>query len=265
MRAAVDQIPRYAIVLGSGLRRVVEGLDDPVEVPFSAVPGLPEATVHGHDGRILFGYLSNVPVILCDGRLHAYEGYHVEQIVKPMRLLVRLGVETVLITNAAGAVNPALEVGDIVLIGDQINFTFRSALAGPSRKGEDRFPDMSVPFDAEIQEVVCRVARRIGVPLRRGTYAGVLGPSFETAAEVRMLALMHADVVGMSTVSEVVVARAAGLRVGALSLVTNKATGLSTSVLSHNDALALGSDTADRMLRLLSEVVLDLANLPKVK
>lgn len=244
---------------------MAQGLDHPVEVPFPAVPGLPAATVDGHNGRILFGYLSNVPVILFDGRLHAYEGHQVEQIVRPMRLLVGLGVETVLLTNAAGAVHPSFEVGDIVLITDQINFTFRSALAGLSRKGENRFADMSVPFDAEIQDVVRRVGRRIRVPLRQGTYAGVLGPSFETAAEVRMLAYMNADVVGMSTVSEVVVARAAGLQVGALSLVTNKATGLSTSALSHKDALALGGDTTDRMLRLLSGVVLDLADVTAVK
>ena len=228
---------------------------DQVEVPFQAVPGLPEATVHGHRGRILFGSLSDVPAIFLDGRLHAYEGHRVQEIVKPMRLLARLGIETVILTNAAGAVDPSLEVGDIVLIEDQINFTFRSALSGPFGKGEDRFLDMSLPFDQEIQKVVCCAARRIGVPLRRGTYAG----------EVRMLAHMNADVVGMSTVSEVVSARAAGLWVGALSLVTNKATGLSPAALSHEDALALGTDTADRMLRLLSEVLSDLSDLTAVK
>ncbi len=238
---------------------------DQVEVPFQAVPGLPEATVHGHRGRILFGSLSDVPAIFLDGRLHAYEGHRVQEIVKPMRLLARLGIETVILTNAAGAVDPSLEVGDIVLIEDQINFTFRSAISGPFGKGEDRFLDMSLPFDQEIQKVVCCAARRIGVPLRRGTYAGMLGPSFETAAEVRMLAHMNADVVGMSTVSEVVSARAAGLRVGALSLVTNKATGLSPAALSHEDALALGTDTADRMLRLLSEVLSDLSDLTAVR
>jgi len=244
---------------------VAGGVADQVEVPFQAVPGLPEATVRGHHGRILFGSLSDVSVILVDGRLHAYEGYEVQEIVKPMRLLARLGVETVILTNAAGAVDPSLEVGDIVLVEDQINFTFRSALEGPFRKGECRFLDMSLPFDQEIQKVVCCAARRIGVPLRRGTYAGMLGPSFETAAEVRMLAYLNADVVGMSTVSEVVLARAVGLRVGALSLVTNKATGLSPSALSHEDALALGTDTANRMLRLLSEVVSDLSDLTAVK
>ena len=241
------------------------GVADQVEVPFQAVPGLPEATVCGHHGRILFGSLSDVSVILVDGRLHAYEGYKVQEIVKPMRLLARLGVETVILTNAAGAVDPSLELGDIVLVEDQINLTFRSALEGRFRKGDYRFLDMSLPFDKEIQKVVCCAARRIGVPLRRGTYAGMLGPSFETAAEVRMLAYLNADVVGMSTVSEVVLARAVGLRVGALSLVTNKATGLSPSALSHEDALALGTDTANGMLRLLSEVVSDLSDLTAVK
>jgi purine-nucleoside phosphorylase len=252
---AVGGTPHVAIVLGSGLGGLIDHVAKTVEVPFSEVASLPQPTVAGHRGRFVFGALGDVPVVLLDGRLHSYEGHALEEIVAPARILVRLGAAALILTNAAGATHPRLSPGDIVLIEDQINLSFRSPLAGPVRSGEERFPDMSAPFDAELQSLFLDVAAQLRVNLARGTYGGVLGPQFETAAEVRMLASLGVDVVGMSTVAEVVVARAAGVPVSALSVVSNKATGLADERLSHDDVLAVGVEAGSRMIGLVTGVV----------
>lgn len=252
---SVGGTPRVAIVLGSGLGGLIDHVTEALEVPFSDVGSLPQPTVVGHRGRFVFGSLGDVRVVLLDGRLHAYEGHALEEIVAPIRILARLGVAALILTNAVGAIDSRLSPGDLVLIEDQINVTFRSPLAGPVYHGEERFPDMSEPFDAALQDIFRDVAIRSGIQLARGTYAGVLGPQFETAAEVRMLAMLGAHVVGMSTVPEVVVARAAGVPVSALSLVGNKATGLADEALSHEDVLAVGAEAGQRMIELVTGVV----------
>lgn len=252
---SVGGTPRVAIVLGSGLGGLIDHVTEAVDVPFSEVGSLPEPTVVGHRGCFVFGSLGDVPVVLLDGRLHAYEGHALEEIVAPVRILARLGVGALILTNAVGAIHPRLSPGDLVLIEDQINLSFRSPLAGPVYAGEERFPDMSQPFDAALQHAFRDVAIRSGIDLARGTYAGVLGPQFETAAEVRMLAVLGADVVGMSTVPEVVVARGAGVPVAVLSLVSNKATGLAHEVLSHEDVLAVGAEAGQRMIEVVTGVV----------
>jgi purine-nucleoside phosphorylase len=258
LRRVAGSSPPCAIVLGSGLSGLIEQVACPVEVPFSEVPGLPDTTVSGHLGRFVFGTLADAPVVLLAGRLHAYEGHNLNRLVAPIRLLTRLGVDTVLLTNASGGIHPRLAAGDIVLVDDQINLTFGSPLAGPAREGEARFPDMSAPFHVGLQEMVRTVAEKLRIRLCRGTYAGMLGPAYETAAEVRMLASLGADMVGMSTVLEVVAARAAGMRVAALTLVTNRATGLSAEVLSHEDVLAVGAEAGERMIALLSGIAQEL-------
>jgi purine-nucleoside phosphorylase len=240
------------VTLGSGLSDLVDALEEPRSVAFDELPSLPSAGAPGHGGgRFAFGRLDGTPVLLQAGRIHAYEGVALEAVIAPVRILASLGVGALLLTNAAGGIRPGLEPGDLVLLDDQIDLTFRRPLAGPVRDGETRFPDMSAPFDAELRASLRRVALEEGIELSEGTYAAVHGPSYETRAEVRMLARLGADVVGMSTVAEVATARALGLPVAALSLVTNRATGLAGRPLRHEEVLETGREAAGRMTRLV--------------
>jgi purine-nucleoside phosphorylase len=248
-------VPRIAITLGSGLGDLVDAVEEPVSVPFADVRPIPAAGVAGHGGRFVFGVLEGVDVVLQAGRVHHYEGYDPEVVSAPVRILAVLGVEAMIFTNASGGIRADLRPGDLLLIEDQINASFTSPLAGPMRPGEPRFPDMSGPFDAGLREAFKRAAISEGLELPEGTYASVHGPSYETRAEVRMLARLGADVVGMSTTSEVIVARSLGLRVAAVSLVTNRATGLSTESLSHADVLRTGRAAAERAERLIRAAV----------
>jgi len=219
--------PEVAVVLGSGLGGLVEALDDPVEVAFADVPGFPSAGVKGHAGRYVGGTLNGRTVLMQAGRFHVYEGHPMAVIAAPVRIAAALGVRTLVVTNAAGGAARHLGPGDVMLIDDHLNLMFRSPLLGPVREGEVRFPDMSAPYDSELQALALEVARLERTELARGTYAAVAGPSYETPAEVRMLRWMGADAIGMSTVPEVVTARAAGLRCLGFSLITNRAAGLS--------------------------------------
>jgi purine-nucleoside phosphorylase len=194
-------------------------------------------------------------VLLQAGRYHAYEGYGLDVVAAPMRVLSAMGIETVVMTSAVGALDPRLDVGDLVLLDDQINLSFRAPLMGPVVAGEARFPDMSTPFDTALQHLALEVASSLGIELRRGTYAGVLGPAYETRAEVALLRTLGGDVVGMSTVPEVIAANAAGLRCVAVSLVTNKATGLTPVRISHQDVLVEGEEASEHFARLIVEIV----------
>jgi len=255
MRELLPRIPRIAVVLGSGLGGFARALDDPVSIPFADLPPLPPAAVEGHGGRFVAGSLRGVDVLVQAGRVHAYEGVAEEVVAAPVRMMAALGVEAVVMTNAAGGIHPLFEPGDVVLLDDQINFSFRSVLRGPTVHGESRFPDMGAPFDDALREAIRDAALGLGMRLREGTYAGVLGPAYETPAEIRMLRRLGADLVGMSTVHEVAVARAAGLRVAVLSLVTNRAAGLGAGALSHTEVLEVGRRASADVVRLLTEVV----------
>ncbi len=256
---------RIAIALGSGLSAIETDVDDPIVVRFSELPGLPETGVMGHEGRFVGGRLGGVPVLLQAGRYHVYEGHPMSVVGAPMRILAAAGVTTVVTTNAVGGIHPALNAGDIVLLDDQLNVSFRGPLAGPVVRDEARFPDMSEPFDAGLQRLVLLISRELGIEVRRGTYAGVPGPSYETAAEIRMIARLGGDVVGMSTVPEVIVAAAVGLRLVGLSLVTNKATGLSNATLSHGDVLSVGRAAGARLGGLVTELVRRIDGDPSAK
>ncbi len=258
LRGSLPSVPDVALVLGSGLGHVVDRIERPISSSFEDLPGLPSSTVAGHAGRFVHGTLGGREVLIQAGRYHLYEGHPTEVVVAPVRVLARLGVRTFVFTNASGGIRPSLEPGDFVLVDDHLNLMFRSPLAGPVAPGETRFPDMSAPYDPELQEAALRAAARVGIALTRGTYAGVLGPAFETAAEVRMLARLGADVVGMSTVPEVVTARALGLRCLAVSMVTNRATGLGGGALSHEEVMEVGRVAGlrlgDFVLELLAEL-----------
>lgn len=247
IREAVDVLgrrlpdaPEVVAVLGSGLSALADGLDDAVEVPFAEVPGLPGAGVVGHAGRYVFGRIGGRPVLMQAGRLHLYEGHAPARVVAPVRIAHGLGARTVVVTNAAGGIHRALVPGSVMLIDDHLNLMWSSPLAGVVRDGEERFPDMSEPYDRELQAFAERTALDRGIAVVRGTYAAVPGPSYETPAEVAMLARLGADAVGMSTVPEVITARALGMRVLGLSLITNRAAGLAGTALSHDEVLEIG-------------------------
>ena len=255
LRDRLPGAPEATLVLGSGLGRLVDAIQDPVSVPFADLPGFPPAGVQGHAGRFVAGRLGERYVLVQAGRYHVYEGHPGDVVAAPVRLSAALGVGTLLLTNAAGGVDPELEPGDLVLLSDHLNLMFRSPLTGPVAEGEVRFPDMSRPYDPELQELALDVAEGLGLSLRRGVYAALTGPSYETAAEVRMLRTLGADVVGMSTVPEVIVARALGLRCLAVSMVTNKGTGLTSQFLSHDEVVAVGREAGARVGALLEGVV----------
>ena len=255
LRDRIPREPEIFIVLGSGLGEIVDGVVDPVGVPFSDVPGLPPAGVAGHEGSFVFGDLAGRAVLIQAGRYHLYEAHPAEIVVAPIRLAARLGAGIVVLSNATGGVHSSLEPGDLLVLDDQLNFQWRNPLIGPAPPGEPRFPDMSEPFDKELQRRALEAAARCQVPLRRGVYAGLLGPGYETAAEVRMLRRFGVDAVGMSTVPEVVAARSAGLRVVAFSAIANQAVGLRGDPLSHEEVLEVGRQAGQKLQRVIMELL----------
>lgn len=259
IREAIPSVPATAVVVGSGLGALEDALTERTSIPFASVPGLPRAGVSGHRGRFSWGRLDGAEVLIQSGRFHVYEGLALETVVAPVRILGALGVETLILTNAAGGIHPLLEPGDLVLLDDVLNLMFRSPLAGPTVASEARFPDMSAPLDDEVRALMRTVALELGIALKEGVYAAVTGPAYETRAEIRMLDRLGADLVGMSTVPEVIAASATGLRCAALSLVTNKATGLSDDVLSHEEVLETGRRAAEEVCRLITATVRRLA------
>jgi len=250
-----DDVPQVAVVLGSGLRSLAESVDGAIRVSYGDIPGFPEPTVAGHGGELVFGVLEGVPVVVQSGRFHLYEGHPPATVVLPVRAFADLGVETLIVTNAAGGIRSSFAPPTLMLIADHVNSMWRNPLLGPALDGEQRFPDMSAPYDDGLRRLARSVAREHGIPLAEGVYAGVLGPSYETPAEVRMLARLGADAVGMSTVPEVIVARARGMRVLGISAITNLAAGISRVRLNHEEVLAAGERMSENSEQLLRGVV----------
>lgn len=249
------QTPVCGIVLGSGLGGLSEHLAEAVRIPFSHIPGFPTATVAGHAGQLLVGTLAERPVVALAGRFHMYEGHDAALAAFPVRVLHALGAPVHVASNAAGGIRRTFEKGDLMLIADHVNLMYRNPLIGSTEPGDQRFPDMSDPYDQDLRALMRAVAPRIGVTLHEGVYCGLLGPSYETPAEVRMLERFGADAVGMSTVPEVIVARALGMKVVAVSCITNKAAGLSPHLLSHTEVMEEGRAVARPFEALITEFV----------
>jgi purine-nucleoside phosphorylase len=243
--------PKIAVVLGSGLGFFTQRMKDAVSIPYSEVPGFPEPTVLGHGGELVAGTLGGTEILAQSGRFHLYEGHDPAIATIAVRTFAELGVETLILTNAAGGIRRTFGAGTVMLIADHINLTFRSPLIGPVLPGEERFPDMSDPYDSTLRAVAREVALERQVPLQEGVYVQLLGPSYETPAEIRMLERMGADAVGMSTAIEVIAARARGLKCLGFSVVTNLAAGLSPTKLDHSEVM----ETARRVTGELSGIV----------
>jgi purine-nucleoside phosphorylase len=263
--AAVRQHTRYqptiGLVLGSGLSSLAEAVEEPDIIPFGEIPHWPVSTVHGHSGRLVIGRLEGQTVMVLQGRVHFYEGYSPAQITLPMRVMRRLGVETVILTNAAGGTNPSYQPGDLMLIKDHINFlgmTGQNPLRGPNDDSfGPRFPDMTQTYNPALRQLARETAVALGLTLQEGVYAFVAGPSYETPAELRFLQLIGADAVGMSTAPSAVVANHAGMRVLGISTITNLALPdpPAGQVTSHEEVLEVGRLVIPRLTSLLRAVI----------
>ncbi len=247
--------PNLGVILGSGLGGFAESLRDSIRVPYADVPHFPAASVAGHAGVLCLGHVENVPVACLQGRVHLYEGQPAARVVFGARLLVACGCRAVLLTNAAGGIGDQLQPGDLMLIMDHINLMGTNPLVGADDGVGPRFVDLSRAYDPELAQAARSAAHETGVELREGVYAAMLGPSYETPAEIRMLRTLGADAVGMSTVPEVIALRKRGVRVGAVSCITNLAAGLEGAVLDHAHVERTAGDARERFSRLLARWV----------
>ncbi len=265
IRERVTLRPAVGLVLGSGLGSLADTLDERTVIAYEDIPGWPRSTVHGHSGQLVLGYLEGCAVIAQQGRAHFYEGYHAQQTTFPIRVMKLLGVETVILTNAAGGLNPAYQVGDLMLLNDHINFAGMAGhnpLIGPNEERfGPRFIGMAQTYDRDLRRLARQVARDAGITLHEGVYVCLAGPNFETPAEVRMLRTIGGDAVGMSTAHEVLVARHAGMRVMACSGVTNVAIDRVDSDLeaTHEEVLDAGKLLVPRLATILKGVLRALA------
>jgi len=248
--------PRIGVVLGSGLGAFADELADAARIPYAHIFAFPRATAIGHAGYMVIGTAEGVPVAVMQGRVHLYEGYSAAQVAFPMRVLGRMGIRAVVITNAAGGINPEYKQGALVVITDHINLQGHNPLVGPNeRRFGPRFPDMTEAYWKPYRELASAAAHKLGTPIDQGVYAGLVGPSYETPAEIRYLRAIGADLVGMSTVAEVIAARHMGIKVLAISCVTNMAAGILDQPLNHEEVLETGRRVQEDFVGLLRAVL----------
>ena len=254
--------PTVGLVLGSGLGAFAKTLDKPVIIPYRGIPHFPVSTAIGHAGELVVGTTGGVPVAVMAGRVHYYEGYSMQEVVFPVRVLGRFGVKTVILTNAAGSVNVNYKPGELMVIEDHINYMGVHPLIGPNDEQlGPRFFDMSEAYDPRLREIAEKACWKAGVPVRHGVYIAFTGPSYETPAEIRMARTMGADAVGMSTVPEVLAARHMGIRVLAISCITNMAAGVLKKKLDHREVLEVGERVKAGLMDVLGRIIQDAAKL----
>ncbi|HEY4084880.1 MAG TPA: purine-nucleoside phosphorylase [Bryobacteraceae bacterium] len=256
LKSRVMVSPQVAVVLGSGLGAFADAVENPVAVPYSEIPGWPRSTAIGHAGKLVAGTLEGVPAVVMAGRAHLYEGYTAEEVVFGVRVLKGLGVKCLIVTNASGGINRAFGAGQLVLISDHINLLGQNPLTGPNDESlGPRFPDMTEAYSKRCREAARAAAREMNLELPEGVYAAVPGPSYETPAEIRYLRAIGADLVGMSTVPEVIAANHLGMWVLGISCVTNAAAGVLDQKLDHAEVLATGEKMKDTLTELLRRIV----------
>lgn len=257
IRRKAKREPRVGLVLGSGLGAFAEGLADRTAIPYARIPNFPVPSgVVGHAGELVLGAVGGTPVAVLSGRIHYYEGRTMAEVVFPVRVLARLGVGAVVLTNAAGGVRLSFKPGDLMVLTDHINGLAANPLIGGNEETlGPRFPDMSAVYDARLRSVIAAEARRLKIPLRQGVYVGLQGPSYETPAEIRMWRKLGADAVGMSTVPEAIALRHAGVRVAGISTITNMAAGILKQTLNHAEVMETTRRVGARFVQLLQAAV----------
>jgi purine-nucleoside phosphorylase len=260
IRAKSGLLPKLGVILGSGLGSFADGIENPTAIAYSDLPDFPHSSVVGHSGRLVLGTRGGVPIVAMQGRVHFYEGYQPWQVAFPARVLCRLGIKALLVTNAAGGIKAGFKAGDLMAMTDHLNLSGYNPLVG---KNDDtlgpRFPDMSHAYDPQLLEVLRGAAKKEKVALREGVYVCLSGPSYETPAEIRMLRTLGADAVGMSTVPEVLVASHMGVKVAGISCITNLAAGIGTHKLSHEEVSQTADMVKDVFTRLLARFLDDAA------
>ncbi|PLR76380.1 purine-nucleoside phosphorylase [Bacillus sp. V3-13] len=256
LKNAYPKAPRVGLILGSGLGVLGDEIENPTKIAYEKIPGFPVSTVEGHAGQLVFGTIHGVEVVAMQGRFHYYEGYSLEQVTFPVRVMKELGVEILIVTNAAGGVNTSFSPGDLMLITDHINNMGVNPLIGPndSRLGV-RFLDMSEAYSRELRALAKETAERLGINVKEGIYTGNTGPAYETPAEVRMIRTLGGDAVGMSTVPEVIVARHAGMKVLGISCISNMAAGILDQPLTHSEVIETTEKVKADFLLYVKEIV----------
>ncbi|RKP57118.1 purine-nucleoside phosphorylase [Cohnella endophytica] len=256
IRTTTDVRPEIGLILGSGLGVLGDELEDAVTIPYEDIPHFPVSTVEGHAGELLIGMLQGRSVILMRGRFHMYEGYEPERTALPVRVMKALGVTKLLVTNAAGGVNMSYSPGNLMLISDHINLTGRNPLIGPNDNALGvRFPDMSNAYSPRLRAIAKETVAQLGFSVQEGVYVGLMGPNYETPAEIRMLRTLGVDAVGMSTVSEVIVARHSGIEVLGISCISNMAAGILDQPLSHEEVMETTEVVKEQFLSLVLNVI----------
>lgn len=259
LKKKYQNTPKIGLILGSGLGVLADEIENPVKIPYGEIPHFPVSTVEGHAGQLVFGVLGGVEVVAMQGRFHFYEGYKMEQVTFPVRVMKAIGVDILIVTNAAGGVNENFAPGDLMIITDHINFTGTNPLIGPNdTKFGVRFPDMSEAYSKELRTLAKETASRLGLDVREGVYFGFPGPVYETPAEIRMVRVLGGDAVGMSTVPEVIVARHSGLKVLGISCISNMAAGILDQPLTHDEVIETTEKVKADFLRYIKEIVKNL-------
>ncbi|MBP1962041.1 purine-nucleoside phosphorylase [Paenibacillus aceris] len=248
--------PQIGLILGSGLGVLADLIEQPIVVDYSRIPHFPVSTVEGHAGELVVGTIKGKQVLVMKGRFHAYEGYGAETVSFPVRVMKELGVETLIVTNAAGGINESYQVGDLMVISDHLNLTYRNPLIGPNDSALGvRFPDMSEAYSKRLRKLAHEVAASQDFKLQEGVYVGLLGPNYETPAEIRMFRTLGGDAVGMSTVPEVIVARHAGIEVLGFSCISNMASGILDQPLSHAEVMETTEKVKPKFLKLVLGII----------
>lgn len=256
LKSKIDWVPEIAVILGSGLGKLADVIEDAKVIPYGEIPNFPETTVVGHEGKLIFGTIKNRRVVAMKGRFHYYEGNDMDVVVYPIRVFKRLGINNIIVTNAAGGVNTSFKPGDLMVITDHISLFCENPLRGANiDELGPRFPDMTMAYDRDLQKLALETAEKLGIDLKTGVYSYCKGPSYESPAEIRTLRVLGADAVGMSTVPETIVARHMGMRILGISCITNMAAGILDQPLNHEEVMETGRQVEKKFTELVSEII----------